>query len=303
MGYQKMKIEEFFSAINTEQAAQDVIWRAKCGGKPFRCPHCASERGYQHKTRPEVKTCSNCDRQIRVRAGTIFESSKLPLLVWARALFIVMQGKRGISALELYRQLGMKSYGTTWLMLMKIRSALKQRDERYKLSSFIELDGAKFGKRKTGNQAGILVAIETRDWIDDQGRPKSKAGFAKVMIATEDKTSAQSFVDKEIKPGAMLNVDASMSFRTLKNVDVEWRQMNGNHAELTEWLPWVHRFISNAKAWAIGTHHGVQAKYVAHYLAEYTYRFNRRHDPDSLFSRALLACASAIPVRRPALCG
>ena len=53
----------------------------------------------------------------------------------------------------------------------------------------------------------------------------------------------------------------------------------------------MHRFISNAKTWLLGTHHGIDAKYLDRYMAEYTYRFNRRHDPDSLFHRALYACA------------
>lgn len=63
----------------------------------------------------------------------------------------------------------------------------------------------------------------------------------------------------------------------------------------------VHRFISNAKAWIIGTHHGVDAKYLGRYLSEYAYRFNRRHDLDSLFHRALTACALAKPITAQAL--
>ena len=60
--------------------------------------------------------------------------------------------------------------------------------------------------------------------------------------------------------------------------------------KLNDWLPWVHKFISNAKAWIIGTHHGVNVEYFKLYLAEYTYRFNRRHDVKKYFSRALFAC-------------
>ena len=71
---------------------------------------------------------------------------------------------------------------------------------------------------------------------------------------------------------------------------------------LKRWLPWVHKFISNAKAWVIGTHHGVKSSYLHRYLAEYTYRFNRRHDPDSLFHRALTACALTAPATLRVLC-
>ena len=303
MAYSKIKTVEFFETIKSEQDARQLIWDSKFGGKAFCCPHCQSERYYQHYTLPEVRTCAQCLRQIRLRVGTIFQDSKLPLLIWVRAIYIVMEGKRGVSGLELMRRLGMKSYGTVWLMLMKIRRALQQRDEHYKLKNIIELDGARFGKRKNQNQAGILVAIETKDWIDDKGKAKSKAGFAKVMVAPEQSDTAQKFIDKNIEPGSMINVDASLSFRKLKNVDVDWRQMNHDHDELNQWLPWVHRFISNAKAWVIGTHHGVESKYLKEYLAEFTYRFNRRHDPDSLFSRALKACSIASPVTAYGLTG
>ncbi len=94
----------------------------------------------------------------RLRAGTIFEHSKTDLLKWLRAIYFVMQGKRGVSALELQRHLGMKSYGTVWSMLHKIREALRQRDEDYKLKGQIELDGAVFGRRETGTQREVLVA-------------------------------------------------------------------------------------------------------------------------------------------------
>ena len=70
---------------------------------------------------------------------------------------------------------------------------------------------------------------------------------------------------------------------------------------LDHWLPWVHKFISNAKPWIGGTHHGVEVKYLIQYPAEYTFRFNRRHDPDPLFFRALGACVHAKPVTSQSL--
>ena len=182
-------------------------------------------------------------------------------------------------------------------MLHKIREALRQRDLQYKLNKYIELDGATFGKKQTGNQIDVLIAIESKDWIDAKGRPKSRAGFAKVMIGAETKENAQSFVNAAITKGAMVNTDGSPSLINLKDVDVDYRVVGTDKEILDHWLPWVHKFISNAKAWLIGTHHGVESKYLGHYLAEYTYRFNRRHDPDSLFSRALAACVLATPIR------
>ena len=95
------------------------------------------------------------------------------MLTWLKAICFVAHGKRGISTLELQHELWMKSYGTTWAILHKIREALRQRDEGYKLKNIIELDGAVFGTRHTGNQTEVLVAIENKSWVDEKGRRKS----------------------------------------------------------------------------------------------------------------------------------
>lgn len=301
MFYEVFTSERFFSEISTEEAARNLIWRCRFGGKEFACPVCKCEEFYQHKSRDEIRECRSCRKQVRVRAGTIFDSSKTSLLVWSKAVFHVMQGKRGISATELQRHLGLKSYGRVWTMLQKIRSALQQKDEGYKVGDgVVELDGGVFGKRETGNQCDVLVAIESKDWVDKNGKPKSKAGFAKVLVAKETKENAQKLVDQGVRVGAMVNTDGKL--KSLDRVDHDYQVVSGNPEACKRWLPWVHKFISNAKTWINGTHHGVLDKHLERYLGEYTYRFNRRHDVSRLFHRAMAACAVAQPVRQHALC-
>jgi len=303
MKYTHIKADEFFRKINTEEKARNWAWKSRFSGKDFICPDCGSEEYWQHKKDPEKRECIKCPKQMRLRAGTIFEASKIPMLTWVRAIYFTMASKRGISALELKNQLEMKSYGTTWTVLHKIREALRQRDEAYKLQQIIELDGATFGKENSNNSREVLIAIETKCWTDAKGRVKEKAGFAKIYVGRETKENAQTFVDGAVKENSQINTDGSPALRNLKNQDVDY-QVTANDPEIIKrWLPWVHKFISNAKTWVLGTHHGVEAKYLESYLAEYTYRFNRRHDPDSLFHRALTACALAYPVKSQTLFG
>ena len=290
-----MKFSKILMELDSEEKARAWIWLAKFDGKEFCCPKCNGEQYYELKNNPERRKCKKCRLEVRLRANTIFQHSKMPLLIWLKAICFITQGKRGISALELQSELGIKFYATTWNLLLKIREALRQRDETYKLSNIIELDGGVFGRRHTGSQEEVLVAIESKDWIDQKGCPKSKAGFAKVLVASETKKEAQNFVDDNIADNATLHTDGSSSFVNLENVKVENRTVDSNKEILDHWLPWVHKFISNAKSWIVGTHHGVDAKYLGQYLSEYTYRFNRRHDPDSLFFRALGACIYATP--------
>ncbi len=123
------------------------------------------------------------------------------------------------------------------------------------------------------------------------------------MVANETKKEAQEFADKAIEKNSMVNTDGSPSLIHLENLDVDYQVVGSNQEILDHWLPWVHKFISNAKSWIVGTHHGVESKYLGQYLAEYTYRFNRRHDPDSLFFRALGACVHATPKTQHRLFG
>lgn len=295
MQYQRMKFGKILKELDSEEKARAWVWLAKFDGKLFICPKCTGESYYQMKKNPEIRKCRTCGLRVRLRANTIFQNSKIPILTWLNAVCFITQGKRGFSALELQTALEMKSYGTTWVLLHKIREALRQRDDEYKLSNIIELDGASFGRRHTGNQAEVLVAIESKDWIDQKGRKKSRAGFAKVILAEETKEEVQKFVDKGIEKNSTLHTDQSPSLIHLEDVEIEHYAVSGDKELLDHWLPWVHKFISNAKSWIIGTHHGVEAKYLGQYLSEYTYRFNRRYDPDSLFFRALGACVKASP--------
>ena len=301
MTYQHFSRAQFFKTFSTEKKVRDWLWLTRFPSG-FQCHHCKSEKFYQHTSRPEIRTCQQCLKQIRLRAGTLFEHSKLPLRIWLQAIQLLMQGKRGISAFELKRVLKIGSYQTAWMMLHKIRAALNDRDQHYKLKGLIELDGAYFGRKNTDNQKAVLVGVESKDWVDDNGKPRPRAGFARIDVASENRENVQAFVNHAIQTNSFVNTDGKQSYYQLENVHVDY-QTSLNLDFHDGWMPWVHKFISNAKTWIRGTHHSIRAKYLSRYLAEYTYRFNRRHDPDGLFQRALRACTLAAPRRAYALNG
>ena len=152
MRYQKLSTAELFARVNTEQRARQWLWRTKFQGKGFLCPRCTHRRYWQHKSRPEVRTCRLCGRQVRLRAGSIFEHTKIPILTWLRAIFLVVQDKRGVSATRLRRQLKLRSHDTAWRLLHRIREALRQRDEMYKLSGIPERNTEIIGTRRSGGR-------------------------------------------------------------------------------------------------------------------------------------------------------
>lgn len=304
MKYREFPLDKFFKTVSTEKQARDLVWETRFADSKMVCARCRGDSFFELKSRPEVRECKSCGRQIRLRAGTIFQDSRIPILTWVRAIYLMMQGKRGISALELQRQLEIKRYEVAWGLLYKVRSALCQRDELYKIQGVIEFDGTGFGKRETLNQRIVLIGVESKSWFDEKGRAKSKAGFAKILIGQEDRENAQKLIDKGIKAGATIKTDGARVYMSeLKNVKTASRKTYNKSHILDEWQPWVHKFISNAKSWVLGTHHGVGGDYLELYLGEFAYRFNRRHDVRKLFHRALYACCLAKPIKLPASTG
>lgn len=121
--YERVLTKDLWKKLDSEDQACDLLWQLKLGPKGFKCRKCEGVHFWEHQSRNELRTCRGCGTQHRVRSGTIFEHSKLPLLKWFEALSFISQDKRGVSCLQLKRMLGLSSMGTAWLMLMKIRKA------------------------------------------------------------------------------------------------------------------------------------------------------------------------------------
>jgi transposase-like protein len=93
------------------------------------CPHCGTVnhstllKGKAH--RPGVYQCLDCRKQFTVTVGTVFERSKIPLSKWLAALFLMVASKKGVSAHQAHRMLGV-SYKSTWFMMHRLREAMRQ---------------------------------------------------------------------------------------------------------------------------------------------------------------------------------
>src|SRR5271168_4960501 len=114
-------------AFTNEDAAREametVLW--PCG--PV-CPHCGSldhiGKVSGKSARPGLYYCGACERQFTVTVGTIFERSKVPLSKWWLAVHLMASSKKGMSAHQLHRMLGV-TYQTAWFMEHRIREAMR----------------------------------------------------------------------------------------------------------------------------------------------------------------------------------
>lgn len=110
----------------TEEEAREYIERIRWPNGPA-CPHCDSVRVYRmtgKSIRPGLLACRDCNGQFTVTVGTVMADSHLPLATWVRAAHLIASSKKGISAAQLQRNLGLGSYRTAWRLAHRIRHAM-----------------------------------------------------------------------------------------------------------------------------------------------------------------------------------
>ena len=184
-GYPKTMID-FEKCFATEEACQEYLSHMRWP-EGFACPRCGHRKFWSSTV--EKYRCSHCEYRVSIKAGTIFQDSRIPLRLWFMAIWQVVSQKHGISALGLQRVLGLNRYETTWTMLHKLRIAMV-RPGRDHLIGPVQVDeiyigGARSGKRGRGAEGKTLVVVA----VEDKGKRPGRIRLHKVKDA-----SAQSLI-------------------------------------------------------------------------------------------------------------
>lgn len=269
-------------------------------GEPY-CPKCGCTAVYTYKARALWK-CKACSHQFTATSGTIFASHKLPIRDYLLAIAIFSNGAKGISALQMSRDLDCQ-YKTAFVLAHKLREALGAKAASHKLSGEVEIDGGYFGGY-----------IKPRNWKEnrrDRRLTRYQTGKRRVVVVMrERKGRSLPFVFKSedeavptirdrVASGSTIYADEASSWDALharfltKRVNHSRAYSDGeactNQAE---------SFFSRLRRAEIGTHHHVAGPYLSAYAAEMAWREdNRRESNGSLY---LMAADAALkhPVSR-----
>ena len=286
----ELDLIEFQNKFYSEEACVEHLFRLRWPDG-FICPRCGHRRYCFHSTR-KLYQCSGCKYQVSVTAGTIFHKTRTPLVKWFWMIFLMSRQKSGVSMLSLQRMLGIKSYKTIWAMGHKIRKAMADRDELYRLVGLVEMDEVFIGPQKPGppgrgakGKATVVIAVESRD---------KHAGFA-VMRHVPNAGGEQilAVVQEKMAAETSIRTDGWSGYRTLaRNGYSHEHVVVSKDKSALEKLRWVHVLAANVKGNLRGIYHGVSEKHLNRYLAECCYRFNRRFWDSELFNRTVNACVS-----------
>jgi hypothetical protein len=306
---ENMDLFEFNQRFPNDESCNEYLrnLRTKEG---LKCRKCGSQDFYWKRDRLMFE-CKRCKSRYSFRSDTIFENSNVPLYLWFKVIHLLSSTKKTFSALEIQRQLKHNNYETIWEMLHKIRWAMGERDKRYNLDTFIEIDEGFFKvvdkeiskeqineeqKRGRGsiNHLKVLVLIESSPVeIPEEKykhKPQRKCGHLKMQVMENLKAESINEVIKDsVDAGVNAITDKYRGYAKLKKL-LKHEEINTSEIKkVHKVFPWVHSAIGNAKKIMQGFHHSVGKEYLQSYLDEFCYKFNRRYIPD-LFDRVLIAC-------------
>lgn len=117
-------LRQLLELFSSDEVCRHYLEQKRWNGAPF-CPHCGSTKVYRLVDGKTFKCGDkkNCDRKFTVTKGTVFENSKNPLRDWFAAIYLCTSHKKGISSLQLHRELGV-TQKTAWFMLHRIREMI-----------------------------------------------------------------------------------------------------------------------------------------------------------------------------------
>lgn len=285
-------LDQYGTEEQCRKAVEEMRWR---GG--FVCPGCGASRSSPLKRRGLLQ-CGRCRRQVSLTAGTIFHGTKLPLLLWFRAIYLLTQSKNGISSLELARQVGV-SQNTAWKVKHKLMQVMLERDAGKRLSGIIQIDDAFLGGVRHGAKRGrgapakvpFIAAVQT-----EVGRP---LGAKLTRLSTHGRGAVSQWADAHLAPQSITVTDGLDCFKALNergHYHHAIRVGSGHQAAQHPAFLWVNTLLGNLKNALDGTYHAIHPKHAPRYLAEFQYRFSRRFDLPAMVPRLLFAAVRTPPM-------
>lgn len=285
-----MNLAELAPYFSNENKAIELIESLIWPNGPV-CPHCGSlNHAYRikphkegAKTRPGLWKCGDCRKQFTVKVGTIFEDSKIPMTKWLVAIYMMCSSKKGVSANQLHRALGL-SYKSAWFMCHRVREAMKKEPLASKLGKdggIVEIDETFIGGKARNNRHRRTtkrrkkVAVMTL--IDREGEART------FKIPNTKKGTLQSVAIPNIDGTAHIITDENMSYQGIDKHFASHHTVNHSETYVRALIfhtNFAESYHSLLKRGIVGSFHHVSEKHLPRYLREFEFRWNRRTATD-----------------------
>jgi transposase-like protein len=292
-----MTLTKLMDKFSTEEACKQYLQTLRWPNG-VRCPRCNQDKVYALKTRPFHWVCKHKDcggrngYRFSVITKTVFENTNYPLRTWFQVIYLMTQSKKGISALQIHRQIGSGDYRTAWYMCHRIRAAMQDAGFS-KLMGEVEVDetyiGGKDRNRHRDKRQHIVGGSGKMTVI---GAIARKGNVICQVIENTDRVTLSQFVRKAVDEQVSLvatdehsgyaRLGRQFQHQTVRHAAGEYVRGNVHTANLDS-------FWSLLKRGVMGTFHQVSKAYLPLYLAEFSFRHNNRKNA-GIFDAVVAGC-------------
>jgi transposase-like protein len=294
-----LTLSQVMERFSTDETAREYLEAIRWPNGTV-CPHCKNSDpkkiwkirpNLTKKIRAGLYRCAECDKEFTCTVGTIFEDSHIPLKKWLVAWYLICSSKKGISALQIQRSLGLGSYRTAWMMMHKIRHSMKDPAYNEPLDGVLEADETYVGGKPGPHDAGRMTKHGFRRYstktpvialVQRGGKIRTK------VVATVSHKNLKLFIGVNADPNSIVNTDQAAIYRPIlrgfKRHDVvnhsQFEYARHNFDGTVSHVNNAESYFSLLKRGVVGAFHHVSPEHLHRYCDEFDFRWDFRKVTD-----------------------
>ncbi|HJP62007.1 MAG TPA: IS1595 family transposase [Mucilaginibacter sp.] len=249
------------------------------------CPYCKSKNSSK-RLQTQRHHCHGCNRSYSVLVGTVFESTKLPLNQWFLAISLILNAKKGLSARQLSRDLGVNRK-TGWYLQMRIRQAMQDGEDDGLFNGIVEVDETYIGGKKANHskkkrQERRDNKLQITGMQDKQPVIGLLEREGRIKLQVVDKAHGKTIkpiIEETVSKDAILITDGFGGYYGLSKIFREHHILNKDKEEYVKGkyhTNTIEGFWTLLKRGIYGQYHKVSSRYLQAYLDEFTFKYNHR---------------------------
>lgn len=280
-------LKDLMLKFSDETVCREVLIKQRWPDGNIQCQYCGHNKCYRIENGNRFK-CANkeCYKRFRVTVGTIFEASNIPLTTWFPAMYLILSHKKGISSIQLGKDLGV-TQKTAWFMLHRIREQLKANNSSM-LSGVCEVDETFIGGKMKNKHKKVRAAAHA----NNDSHTLNKVGVmgllergnsVRLQVIDSSKQTLKQMVKQHIEPSAIVITDSLNAYSGLAKTYSQHEVVNHIQDEYVRGMYHtnsIEGFFSLLKRGIYGIYHQVSPKHLSRYCDEFAHRYNSRHLKD-----------------------